>query len=104
MAPTSDFLPLLSAIVPAFLHLAAFYTSNDPIAVAARAKLDLKESFYAKLHDDLQVLNDILTAWDQTIPAPEGELTRVLDVFESRFIKRVQVHTQFDFVHLHQRT
>jgi hypothetical protein len=87
----TDNISLLTIIVPAFLDLAAFYTSDHKDAIAARADLGPRESFFAKLHDELQRLNDALSTWPQTMRVPEPILARVLELFESRFVSRVQM-------------
>ncbi len=87
----TDNILLLTIIVPAFLDLAAFYTSDHKDAIAARADVGLREPFFTKLHDELQRLNDALSTWSQTMRVPEPILGRVLELFESRFVSRVQM-------------
>jgi hypothetical protein len=92
MVAASEHRPLLAAVTPAFLDLAAFFTSDDKTALAARALLDTKDAFYTKLHTELKILSDILESQDNAAQIPDGtSIRRLLDVFESRFVSGSQV-------------
>ncbi|CZR60317.1 uncharacterized protein PAC_10213 [Phialocephala subalpina] len=89
MAPCQDLLELLSAVIPEYLKLAAFFTGDDKAALSTRQNLD-KEPFYTKLHVEFKGLEEILSVWDNKIEIPgpiEHTLTKALDVLESRFVK-----------------
>lgn len=82
MATNLDVLQLLSAVVPAFLTLATFYISDNSDALAARAKLGPREPYFAKVYDELQVLDETLRGWNQTSLPPNSVLKHMLDLFE----------------------
>ena len=84
---TDDLLTLLTFVLPAFLRLAEFYTSNDKAAIAARAELDSREPFFTQLHDELRTLDHSMPTWTADYLISERSLRRILDLFESRFVK-----------------
>ena len=91
MATSDDPFLLLSAVVPAFLTLSAFYISDNSDALAARAKLDPRESYFAKAYDELQILDETLRGWNQRPFPPESDFIRTLDFFESLSRSQAQV-------------
>ena len=90
MAPALDHLSLLSGVIPAFLDLAAFFTSNHEIAFAARNELGPKDFFYTKFYDELSILSDTLSALGEAVCAPASIPTQVLDVLETRFLAKLR--------------
>ena len=91
MAPALDHLSLLSDVIPAFLDLAAFFTSKHEIAIAARNELSPKDSFYTKFYDELSILSDILSALGEAVCVPASIPMQVLDVLKTRFLSKAQV-------------
>ena len=79
-------LQLLSDVVEAFLRLAAYHISNDPHAVEIRRRLNVKDAFFAKLHQEFESLAEIVISRNIHLPFPRAVLEPVLKLLESRFI------------------
>ncbi|KAF4633529.1 hypothetical protein G7Y89_g4593 [Cudoniella acicularis] len=79
---------LLCAVAPCFLKLAIFYIGDDDEAVHARAAIDRQEkhrdSFFADLWVELQLLVHYTQTWEEGLPLPHDSIARVLELFENR--------------------
>ncbi len=80
-------LEVLSTTIPAFVRLAAYYTSSDE-AIAIRNKPDSNGNstpdFYANLYVVLLSTSELLRACDTTLQVPVQEVKKALELLEAR--------------------